>query len=191
METVIAICTGLGLSAACGFRVFVPLFLISLLGYNQSLSLSPQFAWMASWPAMLAFGCATLFEIGAYYIPWLDNFLDTLTSPASVVAGTLVSASVFVDMDPGLKWSLALIAGGGSAALTQGTTVLTRVLSTLGTGGMANPIVSTIEAILSVIFSIMALLFPILITVGLLGVILFLGVQIKNYRSKDAKNPSG
>lgn len=191
METIIAICTGLGLSAACGFRVFVPLFLLSVLGYHQSLSLSPQFAWMASWPAMIAFGCATIFEIGAYYIPWLDNFLDTLTSPASVVAGTLVSASVFVDMDPGLKWSLALIAGGGSAALTQGTTVLTRALSTLGTGGIANPIVSTIEAILSVIFSIVALLFPILITAGLIGVLIFLGIQLKKYQNRHAKNPSG
>src|SRR5882762_9625453 len=125
METVLSLLIGIGLSAACGFRVFVPLLVVSIAAHTGHLKLASGFAWMGSDAALIAFAVATALEIAAYYVPWLDNLLDTLATPAAVIAGTLVTASLATEMSPFLKWTLAVIAGGGVAGLVQGTTVLT------------------------------------------------------------------
>src|ERR1043165_6439860 len=145
METLLAICAGLGLSAACGFRVFVPMLVMSIAVHAGHLNVAPGFAWIGTTPALIAFSCATALEIGGYYIPWLDHFLDTVATPAAVVAGTIVTASMVTDVSPFLRWTLAAIAGGGIAGAVQGTTVLARGVSLATTGGLGNPIVATVE----------------------------------------------
>src|SRR5437867_4276732 len=133
METFLSVCAGIGLAAACGFRVFVPLLVVSIASLTGHLHLSAHFQWLGSYPALLAFAVATMLEIGGYFVPWLDHLLDTIATPAAVVAGTIVSASMFTDMSPFLRWTLALIAGGGIAGLVQGSTVATRAISTATT----------------------------------------------------------
>ena len=173
LETLLSVCLGLGLAAACGFRIFVPLLVMSIASLTGHLELSGQFAWIASIPAVITLAVATALEIGAYYIPWLDNLLDSVASPAAVIAGVIVSASVITGMDPYLKWTLAVIAGGGVAGAVQVLTTGTRGASTLTTAGFGNPIVSTAEAGGSLITSVLALLAPIL-TVVLVAVFLIL-----------------
>lgn len=137
---------GIGLSAACGFRVFAPLFVASLAAFSGHLDLAAGFEWLGTPAALLSFGLATGLEVAAYYVPWLDNLLDTAATPAAVVAGTLMTASVLADdMSPWLRWTLAAIAGGGAATLVQSGTVLVRGLSTAATGGWANPLFATAE----------------------------------------------
>lgn len=162
MELILSLAVGIGLSAACGFRVFVPLLVAGIAARTGHLDLAPGFEWMASNPALIAFGTATLLEIGAYYFPWLDNALDSVATPAAVVAGTLVTASLVADVGPFLKWTLAVIAGGGAAGLIQGGTVVTRGLSTTTTGGLGNPVVSTAELGGSVVTAMLAVLAPFL-----------------------------
>ena len=116
MEALLLVLIGIGLSATCGFRVFIPLFGLGLAAQTGHITLAQEFAWMGSPEAVTAFGIAAALEIGAYYIPWLDNLLDTVASPAAVIAGIMVSAAVMTDMSPLLQWSLAIIAGGGAAA---------------------------------------------------------------------------
>lgn len=161
-ESLVSIALGLGLSAACGFRVFVPLLLISAAARYDYLALSPGFAWMESTAALVAFGTATVLEVAAYYVPWLDNFLDAAATPAAVLAGVLASAAVFVEMPPLVRWSLALIGGGTAAGLIQGATVLLRLKSLALSGGLTNPLVSTAELAGSTITSVLAILLPIL-----------------------------
>jgi hypothetical protein len=127
---------------------------------------------MGGTPALVAFCIATALEIGAYYVPWLDNLIDTIASPAAVVAGTMVTASVVTGMDPALKWMLAVIAGGGVAGVIQSSFVGARQLSSLTTAGFGNPIVSTVEIIGSVFMSILSFLAPVLAAVGVLGLLL-------------------
>jgi hypothetical protein len=172
METAISLLVGIGLSAACGFRVFVPLLAVSLASHTGHLSLASGFAWMGSNPALIAFGVATVLEVAGYYVPWVDNFLDGLAGPAAVIAGTLVTASLVTEMSPFLRWSLAVIAGGGMAGLVQGATSVARGASTLSTGGLANPLLATAELGGSVITSLVAILVPamvVLLVVGLIG----------------------
>lgn len=161
-ESLVSIALGLGLSAACGFRVFVPLLLISAAARYDYLALSPGFVWMESTAALVVFGTATVLEVAAYYVPWLDNFLDAAATPAAVLAGVLASAAVFVEMPPLVRWSLALIGGGTAAGLIQGATVLLRLKSLALSGGLTNPLVSTAELAGSTITSVLAILLPIL-----------------------------
>src|SRR5438093_7593559 len=133
METLLSLCVGLGMSAACGFRVFVPPLILSIASLSGHLQLSPEFAWIGTYPALVAFATATALEVTGYYVPWVDNLLDTIATPAAIVAGTIVTASMVTDMSPFLKWTLAVVAGGGLAGLVQGTTVATRAASAAGT----------------------------------------------------------
>lgn len=165
-EFLTGLCIGIGLSAACGFRVFVPMLAMSIMGKlgaeGGGIDLVAGWEWMGSWPAIIAFGTATAVEIAGYYIPWVDNALDSVATPAAVVAGTIVTASAVGDVSPLVKWSLAIIAGGGSAGVVQGATVITRGLSTATTAGVGNPVVSTAEAGASISLVFLTVAIPVL-----------------------------
>jgi lysylphosphatidylglycerol synthetase-like protein (DUF2156 family) len=162
METILGIAVGVGLSAACGFRVFVPLLIMNLATLSGQFHLSPEFAWIGTPYATFAFITATITEILGYYIPWFDHMLDIVATPAAIIAGTVVTASMVTDMSPFLKWTLALIAGGGIAGLVQGTTVAFRAKSSVLTGGAGNPLISTLELVGSIMTALLAILVPIL-----------------------------
>lgn len=189
METLLALIIGIGLSAACGFRVFVPLLGMGLASLSGFLTLSPGFEWIASWPAVVAFGFATVLEIGAYYIPWLDNAMDTIAGPAAVIAGIIATASVLTDMSPLLRWSLAIIAGGGTAGIIQAGTTFLRGASSLASGGITNLLVSTGELVGSVLTTALAILVPIVcfFLVGALCIFIIRGLIISR-RGKSGPN---
>ena len=173
-----SILIGIALSATCGFRVFVPLLAVNIgtrandADGQPLIELAAGFDWLSSDIAMMVFLVAAIFEIGGYYIPWIDNLLDSVASPAAIVAGTLITASFITGMDPWLQWLLGLIAGGGAAAAVQATTVVTRASSSVTTGGLGNPIVSSVEtsgAFLGSALSILAAPFAVGIFMLLLG----------------------
>jgi hypothetical protein len=164
MDWIISVVLGIGLAAACGFRVFVPLFIVSLFSHFDigGLGVNESFEWLGSMPAVLTFGAASLVELFAYYIPYVDNLLDTLAIPLAAVAGTMISLSTMVELDPLIQWSIALIAGGGLAGLVKGTSAATRLVSTTTTGGLGNPVVSTAETGASVFMTVLAWFIPLL-----------------------------
>jgi hypothetical protein len=170
LEIVFGILTGIGLSAACGFRIFVPLLILNLASITGYFHLAPGFEWLGSLYATIAFGSATLLEVLAYYIPWFDNTLDTIASPVSVIAGIIITASTIVDLPPSLKWTLAIIAGGGVAGLIQGASAILRAKSSLFTGGIGNAVVATGELAGSLTFAILAIAVPV---IAIIFVILF------------------
>lgn len=161
IEIAVAVLTGVGLAAACGFRIFLPLLALNLASTFGCIGLAPGFEWIAGIQVTIAFGLATALEIAAYYVPWLDNIMDTIASPVSVIAGTIVTASLITDMPPSLKWTISIIAGGGIAGLLQGATVALRAKSTLFTGGLGNSIVASLELAASIVVSILSILIPI------------------------------
>ncbi|MEX0653551.1 MAG: DUF4126 domain-containing protein [Phycisphaeraceae bacterium] len=173
-EMVMGLAVGLGLAAACGFRVFVPLLAMSVGVRAEYLDVASNMEWVGSTPALLAFGCATGLEIAGYYVPWVDNALDAVATPAAVVAGTLATSSMITGMDPLLQWSVGLVAGGGVAGTVQLATVATRATSSLTTAGLGNPVVSTAEAGASTGLAILAIAVPIVAL--LLVVLMFTGL---------------
>jgi hypothetical protein len=188
---VLGIIIGIGLAASCGFRVFVPLLVVSIAAQAGYLEPSDGFAWMGSWPALVAFAIATIVETAAYYVPWLDHLLDVIASPVAVVAGIVLFAAFVADLDPLLKWSLAVIAGGGSAGIVQGGTIVTRVASTSTTGGLGNPVVNTLETAAGFFFSVLSIALPIvslLLLLVVLAALYYIGRRVVRafFRRKTA-----
>jgi hypothetical protein len=170
----LSIALGIGLAAATGLRLFLPMLVVSVAAYSGHLPLSDHFAWLASPAALVLLSVAALIEILAYYVPGLDNLLDTLATPAAFVAGTIISAAVFTDLSPMVKWAAAIIAGGGIAGLTQTTTAVLRAKSTMFTGTLGNPVIATAEMGGSLLISLMALAAP-LLTLIVIVALLWLG----------------
>ena len=175
MEIVTSILIGLGLAAACGFRVFVPLLIAGLAARFGGLPVVGGFGWIASTPALVAFGVATLVEVTGYYIPWIDNLLDGLAAPTAIAAGILLMASTLVDCGPFVRWTLAVVAGGGTAALFQGLTTVARQVSSISTGGLGNPVLATVEGGSSTLLAVLAVTLPIvaLVLIAVLLVAVF------------------
>jgi hypothetical protein len=193
METLLSICIGIGLSAACGFRIFVPPLVMSIAVQAGQLELSPDFAWIGSTPATIAFAVGALLEVGAYYIPFIDSLLDVVATPTAVVAGTIISASMVSELSPMLQWTVAAIVGGGAAGAVQGLTDVTRLSSNTLTAGFANPGVSTMELLSSTVLSILAIAAPFLAAALVFVVLwlLWLGVRTlyrKIARKKEREN---
>jgi hypothetical protein len=174
-DVALSIVLGIGLAAATGFRVFLPMLIVSGAAYSGHLPLSDSFAWLGTLSALTMLSVAAIVEILAYYIPGVDNLLDTLSTPAALVAGTIVSAAVMTDVPPMVKWTAAVIAGGGIAGVTQGVTAALRANSTVWTGGLGNLIISTAELVGALIVSFLALAAP---AVAIALVILFLWLAI-------------
>lgn len=182
IETILGLCIGIGLSAACGFRVFVPLLVMSvasLIGWFEPMK---GFEWLAMPSVCIGLAVATVCEIGAYYIPWVDNALDTVATPAAMMAGTLTTMAASTgEMSQFASWAAAIIVGGGTAGAVQLSTVAVRGVSTATTGGIANPVVSTGEWISALIVSLLSFVVPVLVVV--VGIILMV-IVIRWVRKK-------
>jgi hypothetical protein len=174
-DLAISVALGIALAAAVGFRVFLPLLVMSAAAYAGYLPLGDGFAWLATPAALAMLAAAALAEILAYYIPGVDNLLDTLATPAAIVAGTIASAAVMTDLPPLGKWTTAVIAGGGAAGLMQGATAALRAGSTATTGGLGNFVLATGELLGALFVPLLALAAPLaaLALMVLLAVIIF------------------
>lgn len=184
LDILTSVALGVGLAAAVGLRVFLPLLVLSIAGYAGVVPLSESFQWLATLPAVAMLGVAAAAEIAAYYIPGVDNLLDTLATPAALVAGTIAAAAVMTELPPIVKWTTAVIAGGGAAGLTQGVSALLRAKSTATTGGLGNPFVATGELGGATALSLLAIFAPI---VALALVVLAAWLAIKGLRRLFAR----
>ena len=158
----LAIALGVALAAAAGLRVFIPLLLASVAAHSGHMDPGPGFAWLASWPAMATFAVAAAVEIAAYYLPGVDHVLDLIMTPLALCAGVLLVVAPLGEVSPLMRWSIAVVAGGGAAGLTQAASSLLRIKSTATTGGLGNPLVATTELGGSLLLSLLALLLPLL-----------------------------
>jgi len=164
LQIILSLSLGLGLAAACGFRVFIPPLMMGVANRFDLYELEGSFTWVGETWAIAIFGIATILEVGGYFIPWIDNLLDTVATPAAILGGIFVtSASLEGEMDSSTQWMLSIIAGGGVSGTIQLGTVATRAISTGTTGGLANPLISLLEAVASIVCIILSLFLVMLI----------------------------
>ena len=158
VQILLTLSLGLGLAEACGFRVFIPPLMMGVGSRLDLYKLEGSFVWVDDTWAIAIFAVATLLEIGGYFIPWIDNLLDTVATPAAILGGIFVtSASLEGELDPSAQWTLSVIAGGSVSGVIQLGTVATRAISTGTTGGLANPIISLLEAVASILCILISL----------------------------------
>jgi hypothetical protein len=189
-DLALSIVLGIALAAATGFRVFLPMLIVSGAAYTGHLHLDDSFAWLGTRSALIMLSVAALAEVLAYYIPVVDSLLDVVSAPAAFIAGTILSAAVMTDMPPMVKWTAAVIAGGGVAGITRGLTGILRAHSTVLTGGLGNSIIATAELVGAVLISFLALAAP---TLAIALVVLFLIATLRLIRRgfRGAKSPGG
>ena len=184
---IMATLMGISLAAASGFRVFLPPFLLSLAArFNVVWFLDidligTQFEFFTSTLSIVVLGIATVAEFAAFYAPWVDSVLDTIATPASIVAGIAMTAIVLEGNDPIIQWTIAIVAGGGVAATIQSATVAIRGLSSTFTFGLGNPAVATSENVASVALTLIAILIPFL---SALFVLLVVALLLRMKRKK-------
>jgi hypothetical protein len=189
LDLVLPIMLGIGLAAATGFRIFLPILIVSMDVYAGHLPLEEGFAWLGTPAAMLMLGVATLLEIGAYFVPGVDNLLDVLAAPVAVIAGAIVSAATMVDLPPMIKWTAAIVAGGGAAGIVHGVTAAVRAKSTILTAGFGNSAIASAELGGALLVSLLALAVPFASFV-IVVLILWLAVRfIRRLRQTDHTEP--
>lgn len=190
METLLGLCIGIGLSAACGFRVFVPLLVMSIATLAGLFEPSQGFEWLAMPSVCLALAIATICEVAAYYVPWVDNALDTVATPAAIIAGTLTTMAVSSgEMSQFAAWASAIIVGGGTAGAVQLNTVALRGVSTATTGGLGNFVIATGEWIGAILLSILAMLLPVFVAILVMVGIVFAVRWIQKKRQSSNHVP--
>jgi len=184
-ELITAVAIGIGLAASAGFRVFVPMLVAAIAAKTGILPLNESFQWLSSWTSIAILGTATVVEILAYYIPVVDNLLDTVATPLAVGAGTLLLTSVLPIDSELMRWITGAAVGGGSAAVVQSGSALTRLTSTKMTAGLGNPVVATVEKVAATGTSILSLIIPFFVlAIFLLLVILIFTSLRKRLRRK-------
>jgi hypothetical protein len=174
MESLLSIALGIGLAAATGLRVFLPLLIAGLAARAGWIPLTDTFAWLESTPALVTLGTAALLETLAYYIPGLDHLLDLLAGPAAMAAGVVASASVMADVPPVVLWPVAIIAGGGIAGITKGGAALVRAKTGVATAGFGNPVVSTAETLSASALSIFAIALPLVCLIAVAALVIWI-----------------
>ncbi len=197
MNIIAALCLGIGLSAACGFRIFIPPLALSMAAHGGMLQLSSDWQWLATQNAVTTLSIAATVEVLAYFIPWLSNFLDSIEIGVAPIAGMFMTASTLSmagDFDPTFLWIVTVIAGGATAETVELATSITRLTASVTTAGMGGPIVGFVEAISSIIISILAISLPILSTLlviflliyGIRRILKFIAKRKRRRKMRDA-----
>ncbi|WP_326981690.1 DUF4126 domain-containing protein [Chryseobacterium sp. MYb264] len=181
---VISAFIGIGLAAATGFRVFLPLFAVSLASFMGWIPMNEHFEWLSGLPTLITTGIATIVEVLAYYIPFVDHLLDTLSIPLATIAGSVLFASQFADLGTFPQWALALIAGGGTAATVSSGFAGIRAASTMTTGGLGNSVVGTTETAGAGIMAVLAMILPILAGICAIILVIFILVSGRKFWKK-------
>ena len=185
VELVEGVCAGISLSAACGFRVFLPLLAVSIAAHFFGFKVNADFEWIGSWISIVSLATATIVEVVAYYLPFVDNLLDLINVPLAFVAGAVMLSGVLPDVHPYLKWSIAGLLGSSAAGLTQLVTMIIRGASTATTAGAGNNVVSSSEDVCATIFSLGAILFPLIAIVVVTIILCVLGSRAKRIAARD------
>ncbi len=162
IDQVLVFLVGIGIAASVGLRIFIPILIVSIFAYTGNITLSTYFTWLGYLPVLIFLIIASILEILVYYIAWLDNYLDAIEHPLSIIVGILITGAVITDFNPYLKWLVALLIGGGVAGTISAATSMIRLKTSAETGGSKNFIVSTVEAVIAVILSVLSILEPLI-----------------------------
>lgn len=184
IKITLALCMGIALAASCGFRVFVPLLVVSCAVRLGGVHVSESLAWIGSDVAIWCLGAATLVELLGYYIPWVDNMLDAITGPLALVAGTVIMSGMLPDLPDYMQWGIGIVGGAGAAGAVQASTSALRGASSVTTAGMGNCVVSTGENIMATIGAVLAVVAPICALIGLIIIIALVGMVGRKMRRK-------
>lgn len=152
---VINILLGLALATATGFRIFLPMFLLSFTSHIGWVTLPQKLSWLEGETALFVLGVAMLIELVSYFIPGVDNIMDIIDTPIAVIVGFLVVFSV-IEVNSMMEWILAVVIGGIVPAVIKACKATIRGGVTLLMGGLGNGLFSIVEALASILIVVIS-----------------------------------
>jgi hypothetical protein len=170
------IMTGAGLAAPAGLNAYIPLLTVGLLArFTDLVTLNAPYDIIASDAGLIILTVLLVIELFADAIPGIDSVNDVIQSVIRPAAGAFLMLAAdegMLDMHPILQ----VIIGAGLAGAVHAVKALGRPVITMSTGGLGNPGVSSLENLLALVLSIMAILIPVAV---LVGAVLFLILVIR------------
>lgn len=182
---------GLGLASATGLRTFLPLLMLAVAARFElfGIRLNEQMDWLGSWPAISALAIAAVAEFAGDKVPAVDHALNAIGYVTRPIAGAVAAGSVFWAVDPTMAAVAGVIVGAPAALAFNAAQTGVRVGSTATTGGLANPVVSLVEDVMSFLTVLVAMLAPVIIPLVL--VILAIVVFRLARRIRDRRDGAG
>lgn len=173
MEGLLSVFTAFGLSSSAGLNAYVPLLVVALVArFTDHITLNSPWDALESWWVIGVLVVLLLIELLVDKIPAVDSVNDAIQTFIRPVAGAVLfaaSAGVISDAHPVLAMICGLLVAGGVHTVKA----TARPVITATTAGVANPVVSTVEDVLSLAMAVLAILVPILGFLLLLLVILW------------------
>ncbi|NLU62489.1 DUF4126 domain-containing protein [Rhodococcus sp. HNM0563] len=166
MDTwLLAVLLGLGLAAATGLRTFLPLLMLSAAVHFElfGIVVGDSMSWVGSTAALTALTIATVTEVLADLIPFVDNALSLAGTVTRPIAGALVAWAALSNLDPAWAAIAGIVVGAPTALAVSTAQTGTRAVSTATTAGVGNPVLSVIDSVASFVTSLISLVLPLLV----------------------------
>lgn len=158
---VTAYLTAFGLATAAGLNAWVPLLATGLLArWTDLIDVTGAFDVLTQTPVLISLAVVAAADFAGDKIPAVDHVLHaagTVIAPATGVVAALAATNA-LDVSPALVTVIGLVA----AETAHGTRMAIRPFSTVGTGGLGNPVLSLIEDAGAVVLSVLAIVLPVL-----------------------------
>ncbi|AEV88312.1 membrane protein [Actinoplanes sp. SE50] len=169
--------TGTGLAASAGLNAYIPLLSMGLLArYTDAIDLPHGWSWLQNGWTIVILAILLAIEVVADKVPVVDHFNDVVQTLVRPTAGGLAfgagsSSETATVTDPGQffgshQW-VPIAAGVLIAFCVHGVKAASRPVVNVTTAGFGAPVASTAEDITSVLLSVLAILLPVLVLVGL------------------------
>jgi disulfide bond formation protein DsbB len=182
-----ALLTGLGLATAAGLNAYIPLLLAGLGVRLFDVELAAPFDQLGSTPVLIVVGVLLGVEVFADKIPIVDTINDVIGTVVRPLAGALLMAASVGVVDDGPTW-WPVVLGLVTAGTVHGAKATFRPVANATTGGLAAPVVSTIEDIASVVLTILAFVVPVLAVIAAAVVV---AVLVRRLRARRKAGRSG
>jgi hypothetical protein len=178
-----SVCAAFGLSAAAGLNAWLPLFGAALAQRLDLVDLAQPFDDLSGTGALLVLAVLTIADFVGDKVPAVDSFLHAVGTIIAPVSGAaLFTGQTGADTD--LPTLAAIVLGGSVAASIHAGRATIRPISTVGTAGMANPLLSLIEDAGSLVLTLAAFLVPVLALLGVIALVVLILVLWRRRRRR-------
>jgi hypothetical protein len=177
-----SLCAAFGLSAAAGLNAWLPLFGAALAQRLDIVELAQPFDDLSGTGALVVLGVLAVADFAGDKVPAVDHVLHAIGTVVAPVSGAaLFTGQTGAETD--LPTVVAILLGGATAESIHAGRAAIRPLSTVGTAGVGNPVLSTLEDLGSVGLTVAAFALPVLAFVMVLGLVLAIAFAWRRTRS--------
>ncbi|MEO7421688.1 MAG: DUF4126 domain-containing protein [Ornithinibacter sp.] len=189
----IAVLTGMGLSAAAGLNAYIPFLVVAFIArFTDLITMPGGYTWIESnWAigigVVLLLGEVVLDKIPA--VDTVNDAIQTFIRPmmgglifAATTAASQLDTSTWMAENPWAPVALGIVVSG----IVHTGKMAARPVVNVGTAGLGGPVVSTIEDGASIGLSLIAILSPVLVVVALAllaWLLIWMTLRVRRWRA--------